>query len=414
MEDQQLLYAIWLNQACGHNPSTVHRLLKKFQTPEAVFHANHFNPDFYKTLGLGKLLKLSRNLDGAKRLLEECQKKSIQIIGWEDRHYPNQLKHIFEPPLLLYAKGNLPDMNRMLGISMVGTRQATKDGEAVAGILARNLAENGMVIISGMAKGIDGAAHCGALEAGGTTLAVLAGGVDVIYPSEHTYLYQHILEHGGVLSEQPPGTIGKPYFYKQRNRILVGLAQGTIIVEGELKSGTAISARLATENNRDIFAVPGNPINKEAELPNALIRDGAKQVTGPLDVLEEYLELYPERLTYGISLIGKPVVGRVERLLHPLRAPEPIPKVVEKPSQQEREYQLTKILEKGEFRKEEQIILRYLCQKGEWVSFDELAEHCQMEVGALSSMLIILQMKKVLLQQAGGQYQFYFDIEKYS
>ncbi|MBQ2614274.1 MAG: DNA-processing protein DprA [Clostridia bacterium] len=410
MEDEQLLYAIWINQACGHNPSLVHRLLKKFQTPEAVYRANHFDSDFYKTLGLGNLLKLSRNLDGAKRLLENCRKKEIQIIDWEDERYPEQLRHIFEPPLLLYAKGKLPDMNRMLGISMVGTRRATKDGEEVAGILARNLAENGMVIISGMAKGIDGAAHCGALEAGGTTLAILAGGVDVIYPSEHTHLYQHILEHGGVLSEQPPGTIGKPYFYKQRNRILVGLAQGTIIVEGELKSGTSLSARLATENNRDIFAVPGNPINKAAELPNALIRDGAKQVTGPLDVLEEYLALYPEQLAYGISLIGKPVVGKVEQLL----APTPAPKKEEKPSEQEREYQLTKILEKGEFREEEQTILRYLCQKGEWVSFDDLAEHCGLEVGKLSSMLIILQMKKALRQQAGGQYQFYFDIEKYS
>lgn len=406
--EERLLYTIWLNQACGHNPKTVYRILEKFQTPEEAFRANHFDAGFYKILKLARVLTMDRTLESAKRLLERCRKQDILVLEQEDERYPQQLKNLTHAPTLLYAKGNLPDLNRILGISMVGTRNATADGEKAAEMLGRTLAENGVTIVSGMAKGIDGAAHCGALEAGGTTLAVLAGGVDVIYPTEHTDLYRHILDHGGILSEQPPGTRGRAQFYEQRNRIVIGLSYGTVVVEGELRSGTSMSARIATENNRDIFAVPGNPMNKAAALPNELIRDGAKQVLGPLDVLEEYIDLYPERLEYGMTLKKKPVTGRVMELNHPPKeAPTPS-KPEEKPGSEELMYQLELMLQKGSFREEEEAILRYLCQRAETVSFDELAENCGIETGLLSSMLIILQMKKAVEQSAGGQYCFQY------
>ena len=405
MEEKRLLYTIWLNQVCGHNPSIIHRLLSKYQTPEEAYSANHFDSGFYKTVKLSKVLTMDRTLESAKRLLDYCHKHDIQIFDRDDERYPEQLKHIDEAPTLLYAKGAIPDLNRMLGIAIVGTRNGTEDGEKAAHLLGRSLADSGAVIISGMARGIDGAAHCGALECGGTTLAILAGGVDKIYPSEHTDLYRHILEHGGVLSEQPPGVIGKPQYYRMRNRILVGLSRGTVIVEGELKSGTALSARHATNSNRDVFAVPGNPMNPTSALPNALIRDGAKQVVDPLDILEEYLNLYAEELAYGIRLKGKPVTGRVQDLNHPPR--EKVMPVMEraKPDSETLIYQLEQKLKAGTFKEEEEKILRYLCLRAESVSFDDLAENCGLDIGTLNSMLIILQMKQMIEQAAGGQYR---------
>lgn len=409
MEDEKrLLYAIWLNQSCGHNPKTIDKVLRKYHTPEEAFCANHYEGEFCKLLGLSRILKLDRTLEGAKRLLKHCKDSDIQVFDREDARYPEQLRHIAMAPNLLYAKGKLPDLNQILGIAIVGTRTATKEGETMAQMLGRSLAESGITIISGMAKGVDGAAHCGALEAGGTTLAVLAGGVDMIYPTEHSDLYRHILTHGGVISEQPPGVKGRPQFYQDRNRIIVGLSRGTIITEGESKSGTAISARLTTENNRDIFAVPGNPVNPESELPNELIRDGAKQVTGPLDVLEEYVDLYPQNLAYGLSLRDKPVTGRVEELNHPPKTPQAPPREKPVPTVQEQKYQLEKMIDNGSYQQDEVKILQCLSEHTGNVSFDELAEACGIDAGKLSSLLIILQMKKAISQSAGGQYCFRF------
>lgn len=411
MEDEErILYAIWLNRACGHYPRTIAKVLERYGSAEEAFATEHYHGDFCKILGVTRMLKLERTLDGAKRMLEECYKQEIQVILKGSKPYPKQLESVEHPPNILYAKGRLPDGNQMLGISVVGTRNATQDGETMAQMLGKSLAESGGTVISGMARGIDGAAHCGALEAGGTTVAVLAGGVDVIYPTEHTELYYHILEHGGVVSEQPPGVKGRPQFYQDRNRIIVGLSYGTVVVEGEKKSGTAISARIATESNRDVFAVPGNPLNPQAELPNALIRDGAKQVVGPLDVVEEYVDLYPEKLEYGLHIRGKAVVGRVRNLNHPHGIPVLQEKESMTPTVQEQKYQLETMLKNGDYRQEEVQILRYLSEHIGMVSFDDLAEGCGIETGALSSMLIILQMKKAIVQSAGGQYGFQFSI----
>lgn len=408
-DEKQLLYTVWLNLTCGHDPDTIHRVLRKYKTAENAFSANHFDPKFLSVLNLKRVLQMENNLDSAKRFLEDCRKQDIFVLDMEDSRYPERLKHIHQPPALLYAKGKLPDLNRILGISVVGTRRPTKEGETMARLLGKGLSENGVCIISGMAMGIDGAAHCGSLEAGGPTLAVLAGGVDVIYPTEHTEMYHHILSHGAMLSEQPPGTVGKPNFYKQRNRIIIGLSAGTVVVEGELKSGTSMSARLATENNRDLFAVPGNPIHPSSALPNSLIRDGAKQTVNALDILEEYLELYPEHLAYGLSLREKPVIGAVENLNHPPHTPKAIPEKKEKPTPEELKHRIQHRLSSGEFREEEIIILNILCEGDETVTFDELAEHSQLSPATLSSMLVILQMKGLVLQQAGGQFSLHPD-----
>lgn len=423
--EKNLLYHIWLSQFCNYNFSAAHKLLEKFGSVEEVFKANKYSGALGKLIKLKNLLRSDTTLDTAKRILEACNKKSITTISLNNAEYPNRLREINDPPLVLYARGKLPDLNKMLGIAVVGSRHCTDDGKEAASRISKELAESGFVIVSGMAMGIDGAAHCAALSVGGTTLAVLAGGVDVIYPSEHTRLYYHIEQHGAVLSERPPQTVGRPSYYRQRNRLLVGLSAGVLIAEGEEKSGTSITAKLAYNANRDVFAIPGNPVNPLSSLPNSLIKDGAKVTANASDITEEYIEIYPECLDYGISIKGMPVTGNfkyltvTENTVKDVKAPKTV-KVSKTPADnpaakkavisQLSDDKLEEALANKGFSTQERKILKYMYQAYEAVLFDDIADDCEIESAALGSILIILQMKKAVLQSAGGQYKFNTEI----
>ncbi len=407
-EDKMLLYRLWLCESCDHNPEQVNRLLRDFGSPEEVFKLDLNKPAYSKYLRLGQRLKIAKTLDSVSRKLEEWQKMGIQILAIDDPAYPERLKEVYDPPQVLYVKGTMPDFNRMLGIAVVGSRDASDDGRKFARGMAKDLAKSGGVIVSGLAIGADAAALWGALEAGGVTVAVLAGGGGKVYPQGDTELYHRILDRGCIVSEQPPGTIGKKYFYQQRNRIMVGLSHGIVVVEGKVKSGTAITARHAMESNADVFAVPGNPMNAYAELPNQLLRDGCIPVTSAMDVVEEYIGALPEKLEYGVSQLGKPVVGMKDmkpakkergRQIEAL-APEPKEPVSEKMSLEE----LENWFREKDFSELERKILQFLWEKGEGVAFDDIADNCGIETGLLSSQLIILQMKKAMVQSVGGRY----------
>ena len=391
MDEKQLLYRIWLNDCCNHDPKQTNRLLKEIGTPEEIFHTDFHKPPYSKLLRMGQKLRLHHNLDLAAKFLEDCREKGISLISIDDENYSNGLREVFDPPQILYVKGNAPDFNRMLGVTVVGTRTGSDDGIKFSRKLGSDLAASGAVVVSGMALGMDAASQWGALEAGGTTVAVLAGGVDMIYPKENGDLYRHILTHGCIVSEQPPGTIGKKHFYHQRNRIMVGLSHAAAIVEGEEKSGTAITTRLAMESNIDVFAVPGNPMNPYAALPNQLLRDGCTPLTDALDIIEEYIGRYPEKLEYGISLKGKPIVGVNHK------------EKIKNKEGDKASFEMW-LRQKG-FSPEEEKILRFLKDAENAVTYDDIADACEMDAGVLGSQLIILQMKKAVSQSAGGQYK---------
>lgn len=410
--ENSLLYYIWLTECCGYNAGLAWKLLNKFKTPEEVYKANLYDKDLRKLIGLKNILKMDRSLESAKRILYKCQKGEISLITVDDGSYPKRMREVENPPLLLYTKGNLPDLNRILGISIVGSRHCSDDGRKAAEMLGRELADAGFAVISGMALGIDGAAHCGAISVGGTTVAVLAGGADRIYPTEHAKLYGHILEHGGVVTERPPGVVGQRYFYRQRNRIMVGLSAGVIVVEGSQKSGTSITARLAASWNRDVFAVPGNPVAENSELPNGLIADGAKFTTSSMDVIEEYIDIYPEELEYGLSIKGRPVVGNVAALVHSSEDKPKIENITPSVNDRQRIADIDGFLKTSAFNDTECKILKYLFEADEESLFDDIAENCGIEASALSSTLIILQMKKAVIQSAGSRYSFNPDIVK--
>lgn len=221
----------------------------------------------------------------AKATLELAAKRGLQMIAARTPAYPEPLWEIHDPPIVLWSKGVAPFSPRTVAI--VGSRRATPSGLTVARKLGSDLAAAGWTVVSGMALGIDGAAHEGALEAGGETIAVLGCGADIVYPAQHQGLATRIAERGRILSEFPPGDSPMPWHFPLRNRIISGLARAVIVIEASEKSGSLITAKLAMEQGRDVLAVPGSPASGRYRGSHALIKDGARLVETVDDVLDE-------------------------------------------------------------------------------------------------------------------------------
>ena len=220
----------------------------------------------------------------AESIYREALKKGQSLLALGADGYPASLGAIYDPPPVLFIRGSLDDGRRRVAI--VGARGATGWGRSLARDLARGLVANGIEVVSGLARGIDGSAHEGALIGKGSTLAVLGSGIDIIYPNEHEMMARRIENSGAVLSEFPPTTRPAPAHFPQRNRIIVGLSEAVIVVEAGIRSGASITARMALDEGRDVLAVPGRPGDPLSYGPNLLIRDGATLVRGIDDVLE--------------------------------------------------------------------------------------------------------------------------------
>jgi DNA processing protein len=219
--------------------------------------------------------------------LERLERARVQALTWHDESYPSSLKEIYDRPPVLYVRGTLTAADDW-SVSVVGTRRATVYGRQAAEELAMGLAQNGVTAVSGLARGIDSIAHKTVLQAGGRTIAVLACGLDLVYPPENMKLAQEIAERGALVSDYPLGTQPRSEYFPRRNRIMVGLALGVLVIEGDLKSGAMITARIALDENREVFAVPGSIYTPTFRGTNWLIQNGhAKLVTRIEDVLEE-------------------------------------------------------------------------------------------------------------------------------
>ena len=223
--------------------------------------------------------------DRAAALLRRADERGLSVVPWSSASYPSAVAAIFDPPPVLWVRGRHDVLERP-AVAIVGSRSGSPYALAVARRLAADLAARGIVVVSGLARGVDSAAHRGALETG-VTVAVLGTGVDVTYPAEHRTLADSIAEAGAVLSELAPGTGPRPYFFPLRNRIISSLSRAVVVVEAGEKSGSLITARCALEQGRDVLAVPGNVLNDRNRGGHALIRDGAKIVESADDILEE-------------------------------------------------------------------------------------------------------------------------------
>jgi DNA processing protein len=292
----------WLALALtpGLGPTKARRVIEFFGSVQALFLASLTE---LEAAGLravsAQSLGTGRSMELAQDELGKAAAADARIIGLDDPGYPTQLKQIYDPPLILYVRGDEAVISQP-GIALVGTRHPTPYGSGMAERLACDLAARGLVIFSGMARGIDTAGHRGAIAAKGKTVAVWGTGVDVVYPKENTRLVEQILALGGaVISEFPIGTFPAPQNFPIRNRIISGISLGVLVVEAAEYSGTRITARCALEQNREVFAVPGNVTNKGSWTPNTLIKQGAKLVATWEDVWEELptqvrLTLQPE------------------------------------------------------------------------------------------------------------------------
>ena len=218
--------------------------------------------------------------------MEKIAKAGAKVLTWEDGSYPARLRQIHAAPPVLYVKGEIKPEDDW-AVAVVGTRRAMSYGKEVTQRLVSDLARNRVTIVSGLARGIDAQAHQAALEAGGRTFAVLGCGIDVVYPPEHVRLARRISEQGALISDYPMGTQPEGRNFPPRNRIISGLSRGVLVVEGGRKSGARITADFAAEQDREVFAVPGNILSRNSELTNQLIQNGAKAVTKASDILEE-------------------------------------------------------------------------------------------------------------------------------
>jgi DNA processing protein len=254
----------------------------------------------------------------AEAELRRAEQMGVTVVCLDAADYPPLLREIYDPPPALFVRGRLsePDTETSLAIAIVGTRSASPQGRSLARSLARELAGGGATIVSGLARGIDAAAHEGALEAGGRTLAVLGSGVDRVYPPEHELLATRVAERGAVLSELPLGSAPLAFNFPRRNRIIAGLARAVVVVEAPKRSGALVTARLALDGGRDVFAVPGHPSAPGAVGTNALIRDGAVLVRDAEDVASELgLSLKPCREAPATDEILRALEGGVPRTL---------------------------------------------------------------------------------------------------
>ena len=286
------------------------RAIERFGSPAAAMKAD---PSEWMTIeGIGskvaQSLRTYRPDDTAiARELDRVDELEYDLIGLTDPRYPVLLRMIPDPPPYLYLKGDLrPEDNR--AVAIVGARRASGYGRAVTEQLSRELAVRGFTIVSGMARGIDGWAHRAALEAPGRTIAVLGSGLDILYPREHDELREAISRQGAVLSDYPLGTPPDPVNFPKRNRVISGLSLGVVVVEAAARSGSLITARLALDQGREVFAVPG-PIGTKTSIgTHALIKQGAKLVEGVEDILDELLPQLeaPADATPARDLSGKP------------------------------------------------------------------------------------------------------------
>ena len=285
---EQATYWLALALTPGLGPTRIKKLIEHCGSAERVFRATLTELEAMgmravsaQSLATGKSMELAQ---------QECMKAveaGARLISLGDPEYPLRLKEIYDPPVILFVKGRVEVLSQP-GIAMVGTRHPTPYGSGMAERLSTDLAARGLVIISGLARGIDTSSHRGALAAKGKTIAVLGTGIDVMYPKENTRLTEQMLALGGALiTEFPVGTSPAPQNFPIRNRIISGMAAGVLVVEAAEYSGTRITSRCALEQNRDVYAVPGNVTNKNAWGPNTLIKQGAKLVATWEDVWEE-------------------------------------------------------------------------------------------------------------------------------
>ena len=390
---------IWLTTRKGLGSRGVMQVLEFFGTPERAFYAD---PEQYDQIpGLSALARSSlrdKGQEGTDRILGDCDRLGVRIMTLNDGNYPERLREIADPPAVLYIRGGLFRFDQEAVIGIVGAREPSPYGEKVAAQLGLDLARTGVLVVSGIAPGIDPNPLKGAIQGGGRVVSVLGGGVDVPYPWQNRYLYEDVAAAGALISEYPPGTPPIGEHFPVRNRIISGLALGVVAVECARRSGTMKTVEHAMEQDRDVFAIPGNIDAPMSEGPNWLLRQGARPVTCAQDILEEYLDRFPQQLSKAAPLSPEAARQRLEQVRSREQTPEPAAK-----AEQEREV-VPRERQKSRFTDDQLSILHVLGEKGKQYTADELVERTQIPARRVLSALTMLQVDGAVQEHPGRRF----------
>lgn len=400
-----LIYWVWYAQLSGISLVQKLALLEHFRDPEEIYHSE---PEaLERTPGMtAKLLEALQNKDlsQAQAILADCEDKGIGILVYGEESYPNRLRNTYDPPLVLYFKGVLPDWEQVPVIGIVGTRKATPYGMNTALRFGRQIAACGALVVSGGAFGIDTMAMQGALDAGRPVVGVLGCGVDVVYPKNNKQLFSLVTENGCLLSEYPPKTAPAPWRFPERNRIISGISNGLLVVEAPEKSGALITADRAMEQGRDVFAVPGNIDVPACAGSNALLQERAIAALSGWDVVKEYEALYPGWV-YRQDIpadIRKPAMQVAQNPTIPENS-EKFNGKNDKKSIDKDEKSTYSVLDKPSpaLSEAEQAVLARIRQ--EPIAVDELIAQAELPAGTVRSILTKLALKRLVVNHPGGR-----------
>jgi len=402
-----LLHWIWFAHRPGVSDWMKKTLLQHFQDPEEIFFAGDHAFDHIDGITREAVAGLTdRDLQPAERIMDVCLRKNIHLLTFRDAAYPNRLKNISDPPMVLYYKGNLPDIDGSPVIGVVGTRRASCYGLDVARRMGYQISKCGGIVASGMAAGIDAKAMQGGLMGGQSVIGVLGCGVDIVYPLSNKDLFEDVRRYGCLLSEFPPGTPPNKWNFPKRNRIISGISCGVLVVEAPERSGALITANQAAEQGRDVFVIPGNIDNPACLGSNRLMRDGAMPVGCGWDVMSEYEGLFPGKVHKNDA---REIPG--EKPEEPASAPSEKGSA-EPQSGKEKEKTTKKVIDKEQSApysdvndtlpqlSEEERILVDALKDGERLVDDVIAE-TGMSTGKLLGLLTMLEIKGVITRLPG-------------
>jgi DNA processing protein len=394
--------AAWIALSRAELPAhTARELVEHFQGAAAIFTASPVEIAEAAKLTpamLGRLLA-QRPDETASRDIAKLAEIGAHIITLCDTAYPPLLRQIPDPPCLLYVQGELCQTDQTIAI--VGSRRCSPYGRLVAQTLARELAARGVTIVSGLAPGIDAAAHLGALEAGGRTIGVMACGLEVDYPREHKELKQRMAAQGAVITEVPLGTPPTPARFPMRNRIISGLSRGVVVVEAPEQSGALITAHLAADQGREVFAVPGSVNSFHSRGCHQLIREGAKLIDGVDDILEEFAQVAPIAKKVEKAKREKAVAGASSRPTKPVSPPSPtLPVSSQSPNEAENQRQAVALAWPSGLTDEEGKLLSCLSLQQKYV--DEIIHETSLPTASVSSGLMMLELKGLIKRLPGN------------
>ncbi len=396
------VYYIWLSLVFGPGSRQAAELLRRFPDIRSLYECDDYPGDIRLTQKQRSALE-DKDLAKALEINAVCVKKGIGVAGYHDRLYPERLRAMNDPPALLYYRGALRDLENEYLVSVVGTRSMTEYGGRITEYFCAEFASAGAIVVSGMASGIDSAAHRGCLSRGGYTIAVLGTAIDRPYPQESEQLYYKIIETGAVISEYAPGT---PYFrnsFPLRNRIIAGISNATLVTEAGERSGALITAKDAIMQGKEVYALPGLSGSRQSVGTNTLLQKGVRLAYRPSDVLATAELMYPDKIhitaeSYRPENRKDPAAQNAEfAFVREEITADPVTGVDEK-------HDAVTFKNIGKLEPDEVTVIKALKGSGGGMYIDEVVALCDLDAGIVMSTLTVLEVYGIVSQKNDGRY----------